>query len=116
MHLLIKTLISAALIVAISEIGKQNSWLAAMVTALPVTAVLAMIWLYQDTRDQALISALSINIFWMVIPSLAFFIALPMLLKRQVPFYAAVGYAYLIMLVFYGLTGYLVKRFGASIP
>lgn len=87
-HYLVKTLISALLIVAISEIAKRFSWFAAIVASLPITSMLAMVWLYADTRSIERVSALSYGVFWMVVPSLAFFLLFPVLLKH-LPFAAA---------------------------
>ena len=40
-----KVLISALLIVAITELSKRNSGLAALLASLPLTSLLAFIWL-----------------------------------------------------------------------
>ena len=51
MYLLIKTLISAIVIVAVSEIAKKYTWFAAIIVSIPLTSLLAFIWLYFDTKD-----------------------------------------------------------------
>jgi hypothetical protein len=53
--------------------------------------VLAMIWLYADTKDTAQVSALSKSIFWLVLPSLALFLLLPVLLERGHAFYTSLA-------------------------
>src|SRR5262245_1845053 len=88
MHFLIKTLVSALLIAAISEIAKRFTWFAAILASLPITSILAMIWLYHDTKDAQRVATLSYGVFWMVVPSLVFFLLLPTLLKH-LPFAAA---------------------------
>lgn len=102
MHLLLKTLITALIVVAVSEVARRHTLMAAVLASLPLTSVLAFIWLYVDTHDTARISALSYDIFWMVLPSLLLFISLPMLLKSGISFplsllascaITAVGYA-----------------------
>jgi hypothetical protein len=40
-----------------------------------------MIWLYRDTEDKGEVAALSWSILWVVVPSVAFFIALPIALR-----------------------------------
>jgi len=90
MHFLFKTLISALLIAAISEIAKRFTWFAATLASLPITSILAMIWLYYDTKDAQRVATLSYGVFWMVVPSLAFFLLLPLLLKHM-PFAIAMA-------------------------
>jgi hypothetical protein len=82
-----KLVVSAVLIVAISEISKRSSVLGAILASVPLVSVIAMIWLYHDTGDTAKISALASSIFWLVIPSLALFLTLPVLLKSGLGFY-----------------------------
>ncbi|MCE9624783.1 MAG: DUF3147 family protein [Deltaproteobacteria bacterium] len=82
MPFLVKTLVSALLIAAISEIAKRFTWFAAILASLPITSILAMIWLYYDTKDATKVADLSYGVFWMVAPSLVFFLLLPILLKH----------------------------------
>jgi hypothetical protein len=82
-----KVVVSAILIVLISEISKRSSLIGAVLASVPVVSVLAMIWLYAETRDVTQVAALSRSIVWLVIPSLALFVALPMLLSRGFGFY-----------------------------
>lgn len=86
-----KLVISAVLIVAISEISKRSSVLGAVLASVPLVSVIAMIWLYVETGDSARISTLSTSIFWLVIPSLALFITLPVLLKNGLGFYLSLS-------------------------
>jgi hypothetical protein len=79
---LAKVLVSALLIAAVSEIGRRNSLVAALLASLPVTSILAFVWLYRETGDTAKVAALSTDIFWLVLPSLALFLLLPLLLRQ----------------------------------
>jgi len=78
----IKILISAVLIVIISEISKRTSFWGGLIASLPITSLLAIIWLYIDTGDRKKVSNLSTNIFWFVLPSLLFFITLPFFISK----------------------------------
>ena len=51
MYLILKTLISASIIVIVSEIAKKYTWSAAIIISIPLTSLLAFIWLYYDTKD-----------------------------------------------------------------
>lgn len=77
-----KIVVTTALIVLISEISRRSTLVGAVLVSVPIVSVLAMIWLYTDTRDAAQIIALSRSIFWLVLPSLVLFLLLPALLER----------------------------------
>ncbi|MGB2692380.1 MAG: DUF3147 family protein [Thermodesulfobacteriota bacterium] len=100
-YVLIKTLLTAVIIVGISEIGKRYTTFAALLAALPLTSLLAMIWLYTDTKDSERIADLSIAIFWLVLPTLVFFLILPWLLRHQYNFWLSLGISSFVMIVFY---------------
>jgi len=87
LYSVVKIMITAVLVFLISEIAKRYTLVAGLLASLPLTSILAMIWLYVEKRDPELISTLSYDIFFMVIPSLVFFIVLPILLKWMKSFY-----------------------------
>jgi hypothetical protein len=87
----IKVLISSVLIAAVSEIGKRNTFAAAFLAALPITSLLAMLWLYHDTGDVQRVAKLAESIFWLVLPSLAFFAFFPLAIRWQWHFWTALG-------------------------
>lgn len=90
-YYLLKIGVTTGLVVLISEIAKRSSFMGAILASIPLVSVLAMMWLYIDTRDVAKISALSTSVFWLVLPSLALFIALPLLLRQGVGFYPSMA-------------------------
>lgn len=88
-----KIIITALIIVTISEISKRSLLFGALIASLPLTSVLAMVWLYSETKDVTKVADLANSIFWLVIPSLVFFISLPLLLKKGLNFYLSMGFA-----------------------
>ena len=60
-YYIIKVAISATLIVAISEVSKKSSLIGGILASIPVVSVLAMIWLYSETKDVAKISQLHVT-------------------------------------------------------
>ena len=90
-YYLVKIVITTILIVVISEIAKRSTFIGAILASVPLVSVLAMIWLYIDTKDVTKISSLSTSVFWLVIPSLALFLALPLLLKQGLNFYLSIS-------------------------
>lgn len=111
-YYLFKILVTSLLIVLISEISKRSTLIGSILASVPLVSVLAMIWLYIDTRDIQKISSLSTGIFWLVIPSLALFVSLPLLLKKELGFYISMGLSvgitiscYYLMIVLLGKAG-----------
>jgi hypothetical protein len=91
LYYLLKIVVTAVLVVLISEIAKRSSVIGAILASVPLTSVLAMLWLYVETGDVNKVSALGASIFWLVIPSLALFAALPRLLDRGYNFYVSLA-------------------------
>jgi len=110
-----KVAITTLLIVLISEIAKRSSFVSAVLASVPLVSVLAMVWLYVDTRDVERVSALSSSIFWLVIPSLALFISLPLLLKQGIDFYPAMGISIAITVLCYWLMLGLLRHLGVAL-
>jgi len=86
-----KIFVTTILVVLISEIAKRSSLIGAILASIPVVSVLAMLWLYIDTKDVDKVSALASGIFWLVLPSLVLFILLPVLLKMGLNFYLSIS-------------------------
>lgn len=110
-----KVAVTTLLIVLISEIAKRSSFVGAVLASVPLVSVLAMVWLYVDTRDVERVSALSSSIFWLVIPSLALFISLPLLLKQGIDFYPAMGISIAITVLCYWLMLGLLRHLGVAL-
>lgn len=114
-YYLLKIAISALLIVAISEVSKKSSLLGAVLASLPVISVMAMVWLYLDTGDTEKVSFLSTQIAWMVLPSLAFFISLPVLLKNGFGFSLSLFASLALTAAGYFLMIFILKQFGLKL-
>jgi len=112
---IIKILVTTALVVAVSELSKRNSFAGGLLASLPLLSLLAMLWLYFDTKDAGKVAALSTSIFWLVLPSLVFFLALPPLLKLKLNFYLSFALATGLMLVCYGAMVLGLKKLGVNL-
>jgi hypothetical protein len=87
MNLWIKYAVSAALIVAMTELGKRSSWLGAALAAIPLTSLLAFIWLHNEGVSNRAIAEMSVQMIWLVVASLPLFVMLPWLLNRGFGFW-----------------------------
>ncbi len=114
-YLAIKTLVTALLIVAISEIAKRSTLLGGLLASIPIVSVLAIIWLYVDTRDNDQIAALSTSIVWLVIPSLSFFVVLPLMLRHEINFWLSLTTSLGVMLACYYMLLVVLGRFGVRL-
>ena len=111
----LKVIISALLIVAISEIAKRSTGVAALVAALPLTSLLAFIWLHVEAAPSGQIAELSTQIFWLVIPSLLLFLLLPFLLKQGLNFWLSLGVSVAATAGLYLMLLPLLRRMGVNL-
>lgn len=110
MYYAIKVILTAGLVVAVSEASKRSSLLGGLLASLPLVSFLGMIWLYIDTGSTEKVAALSTSVFWLVLPSLPVFLLLPFLLKKGWGFYASLGLSTAVMIgLYYGMVVLLSK-------
>ena len=113
-YLILKLLITAMTIVAISEIAKRSSLMAGLLASIPLTSFLAMIWLYWDTKSSQKIIDLSNNIMLMILPSFAFFVILPIALKSNVSFVLSMIISVTSTAFIYWIYVQILGKFGIS--
>src|SRR4051812_37131268 len=77
-----KYLITAALVVLISEFAKRSDKLGALVAALPMVTILTLIWLHVEKQPVAKVANHAWYTFWYVVPTLPMFLVFPALLER----------------------------------
>lgn len=111
----IKIIITTILIVVISEISKRSSFAGALLASIPLISVLAMFWLFIDTKDVNKVSELASSIFWLVLPSLVLFVSLPLLLKQGVHFYFSLSISITLTIVAYWLMLLVLEHFGIKL-
>ncbi len=110
-----KVAVTAVLVVLISEIAKRSSFLGAVLASIPLTSVLAMLWIYIDTGDVDKVTELASSVFWLVLPSLALFLALPVLLAQGVNFYLSLGLSIGITAMCYWLMVIVLRYLGVEL-
>lgn len=115
MQYLIKITITAVLVVAISEVAKRSSFAGAVLASVPLISVLALFWLYIETENIERVSELSTSVFWLVLPSLALFVALPLMLRQGINFYFSIGFSITLTILCYWLMVTVLKHFGINL-
>lgn len=107
-----KVVITVAVAIAVSEIAKRSTFWGAVLASLPLTSLLAFVWIYLGTGNTENIASLSIGIFWLVLASLPLFLILPYLLRSGMAFWPAFGIACTVTVgIYFGLV-WVLGRFG----
>jgi hypothetical protein len=114
-YYLLKLFLSAGVIVAVTEIAKRNNSAASIIHSLPLTSLLAFIWLYVETKDSALIGRHAFGTFWFVLPTLPMFLMMPWLIKKLGGFWPALGTGIILTITLYALTMRLLKMAGVEL-
>ena len=111
----LKLIITAAIIVIISEVSKRLPLLGSLIASLPLVSVLGMIWMYGETKDLLRIADHAQGTFWYVLPSLPMFLVMPWMLRKGIsfPFSLSAGIA-LTGLLYFIMTKILAK-FGMNL-
>ena len=63
----IKIAVTAVVAVAVAEVAKRSPVWAALLASLPLTSILAFVWLYADTGDGERVAELAQGILWLVL-------------------------------------------------
>ena len=80
--LLTKYLLTAAVVVAVSEIAKRYDRLGGLIAALPLVTILALVWLHVERQPQETLANHARYTFWYVLPTLPMFLLFPLALPR----------------------------------
>jgi hypothetical protein len=115
LYLLIKWAISGAIVAAVSEIARRYPGWGGLVASLPLTSLLAMVWLWRDTGDPARVAELSISVIWFILPSLPLFIALPLLLRSGLGFWVSMALAVVGTMALYALMFWAAPKLGLKL-
>lgn len=112
--LITKYLLTAAIVVLVSELAKRSDRLGGLVAALPLVTVLALIWLYLEQQPTQKIANHAWYTFWYVLPTLPMFLLFPALLQR-LGFWLALLACVLITVACFGLFALALRRFGIEL-
>ncbi len=115
LYLVLKSLLSGVIIMAVSEIAKRSPAFGALIASLPLVSLLAIVWLWRDTGDVTRIANHAEATFWYVIPSLPMFLVFPYLLRTGVSFWMALALACILTIVLYAMTVFIAARFGVKL-
>ncbi|MCA1661649.1 MAG: DUF3147 family protein [Novosphingobium sp.] len=102
-QLAIKALVSGVLIALASEVARRNPGWGGLIASLPLTTLIALVWLWRDTHDPARAADFVAGTALYVVAALPSFAALSWLLRRGIAFAPALVAGCIV-----AMAGYLV--------
>ena len=106
----LKILITATLIVLISEIAKFNDRLGGIIAAMPITTFLILFWLYYENSSVEKISNHMTYTLLYVLPTLPMFLTFPYFIIKF-GFYLTIAFSIIITILFIIIVHLLSKEF-----
>ncbi|MGB0893867.1 MAG: DUF3147 family protein [Parashewanella sp.] len=106
-----KYLITAAIVVFVSEVAKRSDKLGALIVALPLVTIMALIWMYVEGQSAEKLDNHAWYTFWYVVPTLPMFLAFP-LLHAKFSFWVTLGLCALLSIACFFAFAAIVKFFG----
>jgi F0F1-type ATP synthase assembly protein I len=113
-YLIMKYLVTAGVVVLVSEFAKRSDKLGGLVAALPMVTVLTLIWLYVENQPNSKIANHAYYTFWYVLPTLPMFLLFPYLLQKIGFVYTLISCVVFTLLIFW-LFAKVIKPFGVDL-
>lgn len=110
-----KLFLSAFIIVLVTKVQLFSDRLSALLIALPITSLLAMIWMHQGGQTPLRIAHHAEGTFWFVLPTLPMFLILPWMLRNGWGFWSALATNCAITVAFFWITVILLRRSGIDL-
>lgn len=111
----VKLFITALVILLVTKIQVFSDRLSALLIALPLTSLVAMIWMQAEKQTPDQIAGHAESTFWFVLPTLPMFLILPWMLRHGWGFWQALGVNCLITTALFWVTVIILKRFGINL-
>ena len=109
-----KYLLTAGVVVFISEVAKRSDKLGGFIAALPLITLLTLTWLFIENQSEEKIANHAYYTFWYVIPTLPMFLLFPYLLPK-IGFWLTMGASIALTITCFGLFTLLIKNFGIEL-
>lgn len=111
----VKLAVTAAVILFVTKIQVVSDRLSALLIALPLTSLVAMIWMHADKQTPQRIANHAEGTFWFVLPTLPMFLLLPWMLRAGWGFWPALGVNCLVTVGLFWLTVVVLRPFGIDL-
>lgn len=114
-YLITKYLVTALVVVVASEVAKRTDKLGALIGALPIVAIMVMVWLHVERQGNEEIAAYAFHTFWYVLPTVPMFLLMPWLMSRDVNFWVALIACAALSTLCFVLTALIARKFGVDL-
>jgi hypothetical protein len=111
----LKVAVSALIITLTAELAKRSTLAGAILISLPLNSLLALCWLYNDTKDIEQVMKFSTSVVLLVLPSLAFFVLLNRLIAGGQSFWPALAFAVAGTALTYWIYATVLAKFGVNL-
>jgi hypothetical protein len=112
LYLVIKAALSGVIVAAVSELARRYPGWGGLLASLPLTSLLAMLWLWRDTGDPQRVAELSVSTIWFFVPSVPLFIALPLLIRSGLGFWPSLAIVVVGTLALYAIMFWAAPKLG----
>ncbi len=115
---LVKVLLTAVIILFATKLQLLSDKLSALLIALPLTSLLAMIWMHHDSSIEETSSRIdkiaghAYYTFWFVLPTLPMFLLLPWMLRRGWGFYSSLATNCILTAALFWILAISLRPFG----
>ena len=111
----VKLFVTAAIILLVTKIQLVSDRLSALLIALPLTSLIAMMWMYHDGQSSQRLANHSEGTFWFVLPTLPMFLILPWMLRSGIGFWTSLAANCGITVILFWVTVVVIRRFGIDL-
>jgi uncharacterized membrane protein (GlpM family) len=96
----VKLLITIAIIIFCSQVGKKAPTFAGLIATVPITTLMVLLWLWSDNPgDFKLMTDYTKGVLWGIIPTVFFFITVFLCFKKQISILPTAAVSFTIWLI-----------------
>ncbi len=114
-QLAIKAALSGAVIAVASELARRNPGWGGLVASLPLTTLLALVWLWRDAPDPVRAADFLTGTAFYVIAALPSFVLMAIMLRRSFGFATSLGAGIAVAMAAYFVLMWLGRRYGLPV-
>ena len=114
MLIIVKLVVTSAIIVLISEIAKHYDRLAALIASLPLVTLITLFWLYYEDQSDEKLASHAYYTFWYVLPTLPMFLFFPWGIK-VFGFWITFILSIFLTVILFVIYAMLLKKFGIDL-
>ncbi len=114
MPIYLKYLITAAIVVTVSEIANRNPKFAALINALPMMTIIVILWLFIENKGGEGVTKIASHVYytcWYVLPTLPMFLVMSQMLKNGSNFWLSLGVYIVGTIAIFFLLNFILQKF-----